>query len=218
MKTLSSRLCGRASRCTHLTPHTHHTHTQPSLSLTHTSPLPFLPHARDDDDDDERQTLMYHADKDNPDEEDRQDYDLDQFVALMISVVDDRLHRIRPSVAHTGGWVIDSGLLSGRMKRCTVAHTIHPFHASTKHPTPIHTHTHTHIHTYTQKAPVQHALDLLALAQFALVVVAIAKFRQIFYSAWVWWLLLAVRCVFTIDLAYRASRLSALKFFLKVNK
>lgn len=64
---------------------------------------------------------------------------------------------------------------------------------------------------------MQRALDLLAVAEFALVVVAIARFRQVFYSAWVWWLLLAVRVVFTVDLAYRACRYKEIKYFMKVN-
>lgn len=99
---------------------------------------------------------------------------------------------------------------------------------------------------------MQRALDLLAVAEFGLVVVAIAKFRlvgrfrlkstllqsnpipcpppattkrtpirfdlsrQVFYSAWVWWLLLAVRGVFTVDLVYRAFRSTSPKHFLVV--
>lgn len=47
------------------------------------------------------QTIMFHASKDNPDDEDTRDYDVDQFTTLMISVVDDRLHRIRPAIAHS---------------------------------------------------------------------------------------------------------------------
>jgi hypothetical protein len=64
--------------------------------------------------------------------------------------------------------------------------------------------------------PLQRALDLLAVAQFGLVVVAIARFRQIFYQPWVWYLLLCIRIVFTIDLGYRASRFASPKFFLRV--
>jgi hypothetical protein len=36
------------------------------------------------------------------DGENTKDYDLDQFVGLMTSVVDDDLHRIRPPFAHSG--------------------------------------------------------------------------------------------------------------------
>lgn len=37
-----------------------------------------------------------------------------------------------------------------------------------------------------------------------------------FYSSWVWWLLLAVRGVFTADLAYRAAHSTSAKHFLVV--
>lgn len=39
-----------------------------------------------------------------------------------------------------------------------------------------------------------------------------------FYSAWVWWLLLAVRGIFTLDLAYRAFRSTSPKHFLVVRQ
>lgn len=81
-------LCIHTNVCVPLTTSTISTHTQIHTTQTHTT----------------YQTLMYHADKDNPDEGDRVDYDLDQFSALMVSVVDDRLHKIRPTVAHPGAY------------------------------------------------------------------------------------------------------------------
>lgn len=53
---------------------------------------------------------MFHASKDNPDDDDTRDYDMDQFTTLMISVVDDRLHRIRPPIAHSRAWAVDRGM------------------------------------------------------------------------------------------------------------
>lgn len=133
---------------------------------------------------------MYHANKDNPDEEDTVDYDLDQFTGLMTSVVDDRLHKIRPDVKHPGASV---ALPLAQSPSCTQS------------PVPL-----------APTAAVQRALDLLAVAEFALVVIAIARFRQVFYSAWLWWLLLVVRGLFTVDLVYRACRFQSRTAFLKV--
>lgn len=53
---------------------------------------------------------MFHSQKDNPDEADTLDFDIDQFSALMISVVNDRLHRIRPAVAHSRAWAYAASL------------------------------------------------------------------------------------------------------------
>lgn len=71
-------------------------------------------------------------------------------------------------------------------------------------------------HVHHKTAPLQRALDLMAVAEFALVVVAVARFKHVFYSIWVWWVLLSIRILFTLDLAYRASRYPSVFIFLRV--